>query len=117
MNNQSQSPLSQFSKSQIRQLHRAPTVEEKAELIARFKAQNLAASKLPKLDKEPLQDEKYRELVERSRRFEESINTLGLNPTAEEIFKLAVYGFERHRLNFPHLYKDEEPGESTQVDY
>jgi len=40
MNNQSQSLLSQFSNSQLQQLCRASTLEEKEQLIIRFKREN-----------------------------------------------------------------------------
>ena len=40
MNNQSQSLLFQFSNHQLQQIRRAPTLEEKDQLITRFKQEN-----------------------------------------------------------------------------
>ena len=46
MNNQSQSLLSQFSNQQLEQLQRAPTLEEKDQLITRFKQENAQAQEV-----------------------------------------------------------------------
>jgi len=43
MNNHSQSLLSQFSNHQLQQLRKAPTLEEKEQLIIRFKRENAQA--------------------------------------------------------------------------
>ena len=40
MNNQSQSALSQFSNQQLQQLRQTPTLEEKDQLITKFKREN-----------------------------------------------------------------------------
>ena len=44
MNNKSQSLLSQFSNHQLQQLRRAPTLEEKEQLIIKFKQENVISS-------------------------------------------------------------------------
>ena len=46
MNNQSQSLLSQFSNYQLQQLRRAPTLEEKDQLITKFKQENAQAQEV-----------------------------------------------------------------------
>ena len=46
MNNQSQSLLSQFSNHQLQQLRKAPTLEEKEQLITRFKQENAQAQEV-----------------------------------------------------------------------
>ena len=46
MNNQSQSLLSQFSNHQLQQLRRAPTLEEKDQLITSFKQENAQAQEV-----------------------------------------------------------------------
>jgi len=46
MNNESQSLLSQFSNHQLQQLRRAPTLEEKDQLITRFKQENAQAQEV-----------------------------------------------------------------------
>ena len=46
MNNQSQSLLSQFSNHQLQQLRRAPTLEEKEQLITKFKLENAQAQEV-----------------------------------------------------------------------
>jgi len=43
MNNQSKSLLSQFSNYQLQQLYNVETLEEKEQLITRFKQQNAQA--------------------------------------------------------------------------
>ena len=43
MNNRSQSLLSQFSNQQLQQLRRAPTLEEKEQLIIKYKRENAQA--------------------------------------------------------------------------
>jgi len=46
MNNQSESLLSQFSNHQLQQLRKAPTLEEKDQLITRFKQENAQAQEV-----------------------------------------------------------------------
>ena len=46
MNNQSQSLLSQFSNHQLQQLRKAPTLEEKEQLIIKFKRENAQAQEV-----------------------------------------------------------------------
>ena len=62
MNNQSQSLLSQFSNHQLQQLRRAPTLEEKDQLITRFKQENAQAQEVQR------QLDEVRESLERIRR-------------------------------------------------
>lgn len=63
MNNysQSQSLLSQFSNHQLQQLRRAPTLEEKEQLITRFKKENAQAQEVQR------QLDEVRESLERIR--------------------------------------------------
>ena len=53
MNNysQSQSLLSQFSNHQLQQLRRAPTLEEKEQLITRFKQENAQAQEVQEVQR------------------------------------------------------------------
>ena len=46
MNNESQALLSQFSNHQLQQLRRAPTLEEKEQLITKFKLENAQAQEV-----------------------------------------------------------------------
>ena len=46
MNNQSQSLLSKISNHQLQQLRRAPTLEEKDQLITKFKQENAQAQEV-----------------------------------------------------------------------
>ena len=62
MNNQSQSLLSQFSNHQLQQLRRAPTLEEKDQLIIKFKQENAQAQGVQR------QLDEVREGLERIRR-------------------------------------------------
>lgn len=62
MNNQSQSLLSQFSNHQLQQLRKAPTLEEKDQLITRFKQENAQAQALQR------QLDEVRESLEKIRR-------------------------------------------------
>ena len=62
MNNQSQSLLSQFSNQQLQQLRRAPTLEEKDQLITKFKQENAQAQEVQR------QLDEVRESLERIRR-------------------------------------------------
>ena len=62
MNNQSQSLLSQFSNHQLQQLRRAPTLEDKDQLITRFKQENAEAQEVQR------QLDEVRESLERIRR-------------------------------------------------
>ena len=46
MNNESHSPVSQFTNHQLRQLRHAPTIEEKQELLIKFKTQQPQSQEL-----------------------------------------------------------------------
>ena len=61
MNNHSQSLLSQFSNHQLQQLRRAPALEEKDQLITKFKQENAQAQEVQR------QLDEVRESLERIR--------------------------------------------------
>ena len=62
MNNQSQSLLSQFSNHQLQQLRRAATLEDKEQLIIKFKQENAQAQEVQR------QLDEVRESLQRIRR-------------------------------------------------
>jgi len=62
MNNHSQSLLSQFSNHQLQQLRKAPTLEEKEQLITKFKLENAQAQEAQR------QLDEVRESLEKIRR-------------------------------------------------
>jgi len=112
------SPLAQFSRSQLRSIQDAPTVDEKAELIRRFKEQNHRAqlTKPAPLPEQPIVEATEAADVQsdppidpRNREYQIRRAALGDNPTKEEIAAVVAYGLEQHRINFPHLYEPKTP--------
>jgi len=103
------SSLAQFSRSQLRTIHDAPTVDEKAELIRRFKEQNHLAqlTKQEPSAPQPIQEKAVVEEVPTEYQIRQA--ALGSNPTKEQIAAVLAYGLEQHRINFPHLYESKTP--------
>ena len=88
-------------------------MDEKAELIGRFKEQNLRAQvTTPKpsappqklATPEPVEKPIEPQFDERNREYQIRRAALGDNPTKEEMNAVVAYGLEQHRINFSHLY-------------